>query len=111
MGLDRFAIFKSVVSSFSNEKMTTIDEMGFGPVCRLACPWLFRSLCLFVVANFNVYNNSITVHQKTVKIDRSDLEKIISCKDRGCDVEASGWCKRADKSATSEVYVGKDGKV
>ncbi|CAL2239016.1 unnamed protein product [Prunus armeniaca] len=46
-----------------------------------------------------------------MKIDPSDLEKIIDCKDGGCDVEASGWCKRANKSATSEVYVGKDGKV
>lgn len=47
-----------------------------------------------------------------MKIDPSDLrKKIISCKDGGCDVETSGWCKRADKSATSEVYVGKDGKV
>ncbi|PQQ19861.1 hypothetical protein Pyn_21064 [Prunus yedoensis var. nudiflora] len=32
-------------------------------------------------------------------------------KDSGCGVKTSGWCKRSGRSTTSEVYVGKGGRI
>lgn len=100
-------MFKCVASGFSEANMATIDEMGFGGVCKLACPLLFRSLCSFIAANFDLDEKLITVYKKSMKIRLSDFERIMGCKDSGCNVKSRGWDKKSGGSTSNEVYVGK----
>lgn len=61
--------------------------------------------------NFDLYNKSITAHEKTMRIGPSDFERIMGYKDGGYGVKTSGWCKRSGGSTTREVYVGKGGRI
>ncbi|KAL6512920.1 hypothetical protein OROHE_019710 [Orobanche hederae] len=80
----------NVLQRLTSDQKAAVKSMGFGSILNLRCRTLRRSLCLWLLENFNTVRRSLEICGERVPLTPRDVELVMGLASSGKDVVNSG---------------------
>jgi len=98
--------FHALVEKLSDQKRTSIEEIGFGTLSALSCTRLNRPLCNYLVQKLDPSTCSIELHGKVFELNSYEFGRVMGLEDSGSDVVLGGLVMDDEMKQLYEIHCG-----